>query len=162
MWVGLISMRKISHVIIAGSAGSSVGLAFFGNSFSWAIFCIASIGSTMIPDKLEYIVRDVRWVKHRTLTHWLGGWVGLVVGWMWFCEKNGIDGALASGVAGFLVGACIHLICDMSTPMGVPVFLPLSKWRVSLGIVRSGVSELMAVILSLLVSYLWFLSYCGF
>lgn len=155
-------MRKISHIVIAGSSGSAIGLSLFGSNINWFIFPFACIATAMLPDSLEYVFRNVRWVKHRTLTHWLGGWLALLVGWLWFCEVNGIVGFVESWVAGLLVGACVHLICDMTTPMGVPLFLPLSKGRVSFGLVRTGFSELIAVLFSVVASYLWIQNYFGF
>ena len=161
-WVGLILMRKISHIVIAGSSGSAVGLAIFGSGINWLIFSFTCIASSMLPDRLEYIFKNVRWVRHRTLTHWLGGWLALLVGWLWVCKEYGVGGFLESGIAGLLVGGCVHLICDMTTPMGVPIFLPLSKGRVSFGLVRTGFSELIAVLFSTVASYLWIQNYFGF
>ncbi|WP_066338080.1 metal-dependent hydrolase [Azohydromonas lata] len=96
------------------------------------------------PDWLEQIPwrKNKRWCTHRTITHWVPGWVALLyaanagLGTYWFCAP----------LFGFAAGGLIHLLIDWPNPLGVPIL-----WsRHSLKLWKSGHAD------SFVVAACWF------
>ena len=93
---------------------------------------IALIGSTA-PDWLEWVLKATgNPVKHRTVTHWVIGWIiGLI-----FCAAIWDVGGIG---AAFFYGGLTHVLADSLTVTGVP-FSPWSDRRFHLfgGRLRTG------------------------
>ena len=76
------------------------------------------------PDRLEYAGR-LRWVSHRTLTHWGVPWFALAAWTAWLMvTAPGAPSWLACALAGFTAGGLSHLFGDWPNPLGVPWWLP--------------------------------------
>lgn len=94
------------------------------------------IGSSS-PDWLEVVThvkggtgqkdRRLSLIPHRTLTHWPPLWIGIAyLLWQqeftWFVE---------SFAFGFIASALLHIAMDSLSKSGVPILLPLAKFRSS-------------------------------
>lgn len=97
----------------------------------------------VFPDSGELFL-GIRWVRHRTITHWLPLWVGLAI----LVALYPVSSALLSQlihvcVVGFILGALTHLLFDWPNPRGIPVLTP---WRHhSLSLWNSGRREVLIV-----------------
>lgn len=81
-------------------------------------FYSAYMGSTA-PDWLETLGPRIRWVRHRTLTHWWLVWTVLAAVAFFY-----LNAALSVTIMAFCAGAMVHVLGDALTPMGVPVLHP--------------------------------------
>lgn len=98
------------------------------------------VGLSTLPDLDEQLSA----IEHRGVTHSLpfAVAVGLATGGTWWLVLLVVSPTVQHVVAlvGFLAGSLAilsHLLGDVITPMGVPVFWPFSRRRYSLGLVRS-------------------------
>lgn len=68
-------------------------------------------------------------IPHRTVTHWVAMWVGvLAYAMLKLCQhENGFWLLVWPVVAGFSIGALSHCLCDAMTSMGVPVLNPFTR-----------------------------------
>lgn len=129
-------MRGISHV--AGGMALAAGGLVATESF---LFAIGSVIGSKTPDFLELPRKGfngarVGLLPHRTFTHWPIPWL-LGLSWaLWFAEAP-----LQALLMGLFLGGLIHLLQDMSTPMGIPTLNPVGR-RVSLRLVRGLPSEI--------------------
>lgn len=99
----------------------------------------------VFPDRFERIGKR-HWLPHRTITHWVPLWAGL----MWYIlthpNLNSISQAalLYPLLLGFCGGCLTHILFDWPNPMGVPWILPF--WRQSLRLWNSGRVDLLLTI----------------
>lgn len=141
-------MRSISHRIISANVTASAVMATTGSAMLSGTAFIMAWGSALLPDSAEYLVADIRWIRHRTLTHWLLPATVLNITmllWM-ISDANLLTVSAFSIVSSYNV----HLLCDMTTPHGVPIMLPLTRYNLSLKMVRNGWGELKMIFISLL------------
>lgn len=116
-------MKWVNHLAIAGATTALI---------SPTLVPVALLGSTA-PDWLEWVLAKVgQRVKHRSVTHYVLGWVvGLAFAWgLW--DFHGL-------LAAFFWGGLTHVLADALTVMGVP-FAPYSDRRFHLfgGRLRTG------------------------
>lgn len=153
-------MTKTNHLL--GGAVLSYGFVQYATTAwdiesSWAIASIiAIILGSIAPDWMEMPTFSLskrsfkRIIPHRTLTHWVLGWVGLVYyGYTGFEESvgfwsNGDSSYLL--ILAFSLGALLHTLQDLMTPHGVPIFIPFYE-RSKIPIVRGEFFEKMFVFL---------------
>ena len=103
----------------------------------------------LAPDRLE-VIGGVHWIAHRTLTHWLMGWV-LAVGFLFLATRRD---ALMLPALGYCAGAFSHALADIPNPAGVPVLHPLRK--VSLRLWHSGQFEFeMIAVMAMVATLAW-------
>lgn len=88
------------------------------------VACAGLMFGARMPDWLEHPLSgpDHRWVAHRTLTHWAPLWLGLA--WASHVWLRGLPAWAVYGIAG---GCLLHILCDATTPMGVPLLLPFGR-----------------------------------
>lgn len=114
-----------THIILGVTVPIIVG------DFGGAV--VGAIGS-IAPDWMEQIPRlfGGRKVAHRTTTHILVYWIGVVLVGLSITH-------LSTMPLWFAVGGLSHVVADMFTPMGVPIF-PTQKHRTNIlgGAVRTG------------------------
>lgn len=71
-------------------------------------------------------------IPHRGPTHWPGTWfIGLMLSLIY------LESPLREAVSGFFAAALLHLVMDVMTPTGIPLWHPFDKKR-SLKVYRSG------------------------
>lgn len=122
---------------------------FYGCSLSESVLvCFVALISSTLPDRMEYIGLGLRWVSHRTLTHWVIPWVVILCLPFFLSDFLGRIGVVV--MLGIGVGGVGHLLGDFFTPMGVPLLLPLRKFSISYPIGRLWYQEAFIVILFLL------------
>lgn len=111
------------------ASGAIVALAaagcFWSNDAGVAVLALLLgiyFGAT-VPDWIEHPLLPVsmRLVPHRTLTHWWPIWIALIV-----IAHVAMHGALEAFVTGTAIGSLLHIACDATTPMGIPLTVP---WR---------------------------------
>lgn len=110
-------MTGPSHRLIAAS-----GAVLLGASPLHA--AAVALGATL-PDSIEIVG-----LKHRGASHWPVPWAGLAY-WLF---SSGEPWMVLLGWV--IAGALFHIVSDLFTIGGVPLFLPL--WRVRLGFLRTG------------------------
>jgi membrane-bound metal-dependent hydrolase YbcI (DUF457 family) len=116
---------------------------------SHAPSAITLIGLGMVlgaraPDRLEVPRFDRRTkirhslIPHRTLTHWPLFWMALTAfcGWYWVTGQNFLANSMACAGLGFCAAAWLHLVFDIMTPTGIPLFTPFGR-RTSLNLYRT-------------------------
>lgn len=126
---------RIHRLFGAGLAvGSALLATALGGSALLAFVCTFP-GSTA-PDWLEIPYgergetrRSV--IPHRTLTHFVPLWVALFGGALWWLTQTppALENLLASALLGFSAGALSHLLLDLLTPLGVPLFTLTQRYR---------------------------------
>ncbi len=104
------------------------------------LFSIGMISGASAPDWLEMSKKvNGKWVRtipHRTLTHWLPIWFGLL--WVVWVEQIIPFWMLELLVVGFLLSGILHILVDACSLSGVPLLTPFGKSRLKLGIYRTG------------------------
>jgi membrane-bound metal-dependent hydrolase YbcI (DUF457 family) len=120
-------VTRPTHVLIAASGGAAAGLALNASSTGRVLMVAAALAANAIPDKDRHAARS----GDRSGTHWLatGALIALVVWWI-VGSVDPVAGRLAG--AGFFTGYTLHLLADAMTPMGAPLFGPLSRRPVRL------------------------------
>ena len=93
---------------------TSVTLSVIALPFAWR--------GALAPDRIE-LLGGVQWIKHRTLTHWLAGWLAVTLLMAWGATKQPVG----IPVLGYCAGALSHALADLPNPAGVPVFHPTRK-----------------------------------
>jgi len=86
--------------------------------------------SSILPDVLEFSTG----LKHRGILHWWGIPVGGLLGAYFLKQVNPL---VAQTVSYISIGWLLHILCDMLTVMGVPLW-PNSKGYVALRLFRVG------------------------
>lgn len=128
-------MKTSTHKFFGALA--SVCAVYFGRYsqnplpfFSGAALGIGIFLGSTAPDWLELPSWDKRTQKrisvipHRTITHWVLGWVILLGQCLGMLRQGQTPELLFA--AGFCGGAILHCFLDATTPMGVPWIFP---WR---------------------------------
>lgn len=138
-------MRQAGH----HATGVSAGLLIAGLTHSLnpsvslvtlMVVVVAGWYGGVAPDHLEYLPGfPIRWVEHRTLTHWGLAWVaGLAWSTFVFSHHPAI---IPAAVFGFTLGGLTHLLCDWPNPTGVPWLWPTVQARHSLRLWTSGTHD---------------------
>lgn len=141
--------HQISAVGAAWAAGA--GLPLLAGVFVGAI----------LPDRLDQalasLYRDKQrgWGKvHRGPTHWFGWW--LLLGLAGLYAAPPVPPPVMAVLAGIGMGGLSHVILDLLTPKGVPLWPFSRKGRLSLGLVKTGgFSEYLFLALVCLGLFLW-------
>jgi len=91
------------------------------------------------------------------LTHWLLLWIFIPLSIYLITKAAGFAmfGWIDSLIFGVVCGTLTHILCDMTTMSGVPVFLPTERSRMSLQWIKNGTQESLFVILLMLGCGLW-------
>lgn len=89
-----------------------------------AALVISAYPGTTAPDWLEAPIGGVRLIPHRTVTHWLPLWLGLLGAGALLGLLSPLAGAV---LGGFALGGLSHWFGDYGTPMGVPVLHPFRR-----------------------------------
>jgi inner membrane protein len=117
LWMGLYLQSKTGHTGWAASVALGAYLGSTAPDYlempSWS----QGVRSSIIP--------------HRTITHWVAGWIALL-GWTWWNMQHQSAALPLVGVYavfGFASSALLHCLMDGLTPMGVPWILPFRGWR---------------------------------
>lgn len=125
-----MSKTSTHRAIGAATAVAAFAIMNTGN-FSFveiAQVCTGIYAGCNAPDWLEMPkrVNGIRYsvIPHRTITHWLGGWIALLV-WLLLNVRN----YPVLLPLGFTIGAISHIITDARTPMGVPLLNPFRRGR---------------------------------
>lgn len=94
------------------------------------------LGSSF-PDVGELVRFRGRWrsslIPHRTLTHWLPLYVGIL--FVLPLVVPGLPPPIADVVRGICAASILHVVLDMFSPAGIPVLNPFGA-RVSVGLRR--------------------------
>jgi inner membrane protein len=98
-------MKWINHIVIGGSIAAAINPS---------LVPVAIAGSTA-PDWLEWVLESIgKKVGHRTVTHYVSGWVvGMTFG-LFIWDFHDI-------IFWFAIGGLTHVIADSLTVMGVPI-----------------------------------------
>ncbi|WP_425953155.1 metal-dependent hydrolase [Ralstonia pseudosolanacearum] len=125
---------KTAHYAAGVLLGLGVAYAVHDTFTGWQTLTIflGSLWGTSAPDWLE--ISGWTWwgtrlslIPHRTVTHWMLGWVLLTA---WVAIQAYTIGSLGWCVAfGFCLSALSHVVMDYWTPMSVPVFHPYKRAR---------------------------------
>ena len=122
-------MDTNAHRFSGYIAGSAVCVELWpANPILAAISGMSAYLGALAPDRFERIFAGIRWLPHRTLTHWWLCWIALS-GVVFFYLPNRLYCLWVS----MLLGVFIHLSGDLLTPLGVPFLSPGKR----LSIVRS-------------------------
>ncbi len=133
-------MHRLSHLIFGGALTVVAGALLLPKvgEGTVVVASLASLVGTTAPDTLE--VRywrgnaSVTLLPHRTITHYPPLWLALFVAGVWLAWNISAPAGIA--LTGFSFGAFTHLLADMMTPMGIPIWHPY-KHRKSLRIITS-------------------------
>lgn len=147
-------MNGPGHHITGAITGATCAAYLVGQQgapVATAALCVVGgwIGG-VFPDRFERIGRW-QWLPHRTVTHWVPIWAGLVCFLLAHPGLNGLNHAaqIYPLLLGFGSGCLTHILFDWPNPMGVPWILPF--WRQSLHLWNSGRADfLLTVIWALL------------
>jgi len=97
----------------------------------------AALGATL-PDRIEVVG-----LPHRGISHWPWTWAAAV----WSVQTQ--HSRWSTLLAWWLAGALFHIGADLFTIGGIPLILP--KWRIRLGMLRTGgVGEYVVVALAVI------------
>lgn len=137
-------MTKTSHLLVGGAAG----LALFG---PWG-FLLGALGG-IAPDKDILLWGTENRKKslwgHRGITHTLL-FLTILTLLLYFGVEYGtklfpqnpifitLHGSLFSLLGAFAAGYLSHLLMDLLTPMGVPLWFPFNRHFASLKLVKTG------------------------
>jgi len=102
-----------------------------GGADNWVIAAVLLLGARlgcMAPDWLEVPRRvgeaRLSLIPHRTVTHWVPGWMLLVVAGLAISATSAFWTGLA--MVAFAAGALSHVLLDAFTPVGVPWLSPFT------------------------------------
>ena len=122
------------------------------------LLALGLLAGSNAPDYLEvvYFEQGQRYslIAHRTLTHIFLMWVVLLLLTVMQISMNDVSGVLLIvqwWLVGFFGGGVLHILLDMGTPTGVPIFFPYRK-RYSLNIYRTSALNEYVVAVVLFVS----------
>lgn len=119
--------HRLFGLAFGGSAGAII-TPFYGVMPGLAVAALSLPGSTA-PDWLEIRIGPATLIPHRTVTHWLLPWLGLVgLSAVWLSDAP----LLSALLFGFSVGGLSHVIGDAGTPSGVPVWHPAKRHSMQL------------------------------
>jgi membrane-bound metal-dependent hydrolase YbcI (DUF457 family) len=139
---------------ITGFIAASVSHKLCGVPLPLTVICIPfAWWGGVFPDSSEHFM-GIRWVRHRTVTHWVPLWVVCLLAFMLFSSSSLLESAIQAAGIGFAMGGLTHLLFDWPNPRGIPFFTP---WRHhSLKLWNSGRREIYLVLAwSLVASSFW-------
>lgn len=122
-------MRGTGHKLSAiGTSGLIVALSPLLSISPWPAI-LGVIMGVKAPDYLEIpITASLRLIPHRTVTHWLVLWCGLLgFALIGIYADNGFNSLLNTLLLGYALGGLTHLFCDAGTPMGIPIISPFRR-----------------------------------
>jgi membrane-bound metal-dependent hydrolase YbcI (DUF457 family) len=134
---GVIAAALVAHADSGGPYHVLTVLAF-----------LAAVSGGTAPDWMELAWWNPRkrlWIRHRTLTHWGVGWLGLLA-WSYLLLGTATWAPVAFG---FAAGGVMHLLSDWPNPLGVPWIYG----RHSLKLWKSGRCDLIIVAASWLAAF---------
>lgn len=109
------------HKLTGLSAGVIVWTLLAGHApLAWLAIPAGFVGGNF-PDRIEWLGHH-RWIKHRTLTHWLPLWLALEALGLWHHHA-----LWAAALIGFAAGGLTHLLFDLPNPLGVPILSPVHR-----------------------------------
>lgn len=121
-------MQGITHLTIGMVGGLILAGSISGNAEVALVLAAAGLVGGLLPDidhpqstisqKLPILRLLTFWIPHRTLTHSL--WIVLALGAATYLTQN-------PAVFAFALGYGLHIVADMMTRKGVPLFYPLSR-----------------------------------
>lgn len=114
--------HKLSGLICAGAATYTAMTAYAMSLADTASIALPLYIGATAPDWMECPVGRLRWVPHRTLTHWWGTWATIAAVAFFYLETS-----LAVPILFFCVGSLVHISGDAVTPMGVPWLTPMRR-----------------------------------
>ncbi|WP_432263229.1 metal-dependent hydrolase [Cupriavidus sp. TMH.W2] len=125
---------KSAHFMAGVMLGGIAAYSGHDNFSAWQVVTIfiGCLWGSSAPDWLE--VSGWTWwgtrislIPHRTITHWMLGWM-LLTGWS--AIKASLIGSFWWCAAfGFCLSALTHVLMDYRTPMSVPVLHPYKRVR---------------------------------
>lgn len=150
-------MTRKGHKI----TGVALAAVFFAMGLPAA--AVAAFFGSTAPDTLEISYRSptayrgyARVIPHRTITHWLPLWM-VILGLVVSLDKGYLslgfpyEQWVIQACYGYITGVVMHLVCDMGTPMGIPVWRPFGR-RFSLNLYKTGQGELKMIVPVVLVA----------
>lgn len=132
-------MSPTGHKFTGAALALALGYSFYesGNALPAALVAGGAMLGARAPDWMEV----ARWEKgrrysiipHRGPTHWPFFWVLLlVIALVW-------EGPLLSAaLLGFAASGLLHLVLDVMTPSGIPLWSPFARKKLSFRIYRAG------------------------
>lgn len=119
--------------VVLGGISVFVGKESF-EFWQLGLIAFGCVWGASAPDWMEisgwtFWGKRISLIPHRTVTHWLLGWL-LATAWALWSALN--DGSLEWCMAlGFCLSATIHVLMDAPSPMGVPIVNPFRRPRAS-------------------------------
>lgn len=119
-------MTGTGHYIAALGGGALIAAPMFSDApLSAAMLAFGCASAGQAPDYLEIPYgQGRRIIPHRRITHWLLGWVVMLVAALYHLPHP-----VAFLATGFSIGGLIHLSGDAITPMGVPHLHPWARTK---------------------------------
>lgn len=143
-------MHRAGHHLTGGLTGIAVGTWLKYHAGADVLTVASAVGGGwyggIFPDAIEKIGK-LYWIEHRTVTHWVPLWIGLLV----WAVVTGVHLPLPypdivrGTVLGFIFGGLTHLIFDIPNPTGIPLVLPWKRY--SLNWWKSGRADIALVAL---------------
>lgn len=130
---------------ISGFIAAGISYKFIGNPFLFSFAAVPfSWWGGVFPDSSEFFL-GFRWVRHRTVTHWVPLWIALLlIALSWPFSETVTSQLFQSSLIGFSLGGLTHLLFDWPNPRGIPFLTP---WRHhSLSLWKSGKREIYIVL----------------
>lgn len=150
-------MSPTGHKFSAGALALALALPVFQAQayFEAALYGAGAMLGARAPDWSEMAKwidgRRYSLLPHRGPTHWPGTWiVGLVLSWLF------LPPLYQAAATGFFAAALLHLVMDILTPTGIPLWHPFARKR-AFRVYRSG-----AFLPELLLTLLCWISALGY
>lgn len=145
-----------THMIIGFGTGmivsSGAGLphAVAGGCLGAVVALLPDIDhpNSRVSHALGIFALPFRLIPHRTTTHAI--WIPLLLGGLYFTYPYWLTATVA-------IAYTSHILADMITPRGVPLFYPLSRRAWGLGLIRTGgiLERVLALVLLLGILTFW-------
>jgi membrane-bound metal-dependent hydrolase YbcI (DUF457 family) len=122
--------------------------------------CAGALLGSSAPDWLEFSYNrtkiEGRLIPHRTLTHYLPIWLGLIY-WIWVAQPISIWQAEVVTLS-FLASGVLHILVDACSVSGVPLLTPFGKHKLRVSVYTTGkMSEslVMTVYSAIMLGFAW-------
>jgi inner membrane protein len=132
-------MSPTGHNFTGAALALALGLPLYqaGAVMEGAMIAAGAMLGARAPDWTEMArwINDKRYslIPHRGPTHWPGTWLaGLALAFFT------LQAPLREAVIGFCLSALLHLVMDVLTPSGIPLWHPFARKKLSLRVYRSG------------------------
>ena len=124
----------ISGGILLG-AGVANGIGFSIGSMLGSLIPDIDSPSSMLSKRVPFIPKIInKLFGHRGITH--APLLYLLLGFALYVKKP--DGLLFYFLLGLLIGCAAHLVQDMLTKGGIPLFYPFHREKINFGFLKSG------------------------